>query len=82
MVGQELLEYLKQLSYRANAFGSTFTFLANTQNPTKMQKSYQAYAQAILCGATQTHIVDDHEEGRTYNRGGKIRVGGSYLRLL
>ena len=38
-----------------------------------MQKSCQTTAQATLCGWTQTHIVDDREEGRTYNKGfGKI----------
>ena len=35
----------------------------------KMQKSYQANAQATLGRWTQTRIVDDREEGRTYNRG-------------
>ncbi|MFN0081759.1 MAG: hypothetical protein ACKVOM_04510, partial [Ferruginibacter sp.] len=42
-----------------------------------------ANAQATLCGWTQTHIIDDHEEGRTYKRGfAKIRADGSYLRLF
>jgi len=34
-----------------------------------MQKSYQAHARATLFGWTQTHIVDDRGEGRTYNSG-------------
>ena len=56
---------------------------ADTLKPTLQNSLPCANAQATLCGATQTHIIDDHEEGRTYNRGfAKIRADGSYLQLL
>ncbi len=35
-----------------------------------------ANAQATLCGSTQTHIIDDRGEGRTYNMGFAASVAG------
>jgi len=44
-----------------------------------LQKSLScATAQETLCGATQTHIIDDREEGRTHNMGfAKMGADGS-----
>ena len=52
---------------------------ADTQKLT-LQKSLRcANARATLCGWTQTHIVDDREEGRTYNIGGGLPKYGRTL---
>ena len=57
--------------------------LQGTQKPTLQKSLPCANAQATLCGWTQTHIIDDRGEGRTYNRGfAKIRADGSYLQLF
>jgi len=42
---------------------------ADTQKPTLQKSLPCANAQATLCGWTQTHIIDDRGEGRTYNMG-------------
>ena len=56
---------------------------ADTQKLTLQKSLPCANAQATLCGWTQTHIIDDRGEGRTYNMGfAKIRADGSYLRLF
>jgi len=56
---------------------------AGTQKPTLQKSLPCANTRATLCGWTQTHIIDDREEGRTYNMGfAKIRADGSYLRLF
>ena len=56
---------------------------ADTQKLTLQKSLPCSYAQATLCGWTQTHIVDDRGEGRTYNRGfAKIRADRSYLQLF
>lgn len=63
-----------------------YTFARHTKPTHKSQPCkvcFFANAQATLCGWTQTHIIDDNEEGRTHNRGfAKIRADGSYLRLF
>ena len=41
---------------------------ADTQKPTLQKSLPCATALATLCGATQTHILADREEGRTYNK--------------
>ena len=52
---------------------------ANTQKPTLQKSLPCANTLATLCGATQTHNIDDRVEGRTYNRGfAKIRADGSF----
>jgi len=40
---------------------------ADTQKPTLQKSLPCANAQATLCGWTQTHIIYDRGEGRTYN---------------
>jgi hypothetical protein len=73
---RELKNYFKdsQAMYKltarnANAFGSTFAFLADTQSPTKMQKSYQANSQGTHPAALGTVFSLTHrDEGRTHNR--------------
>jgi hypothetical protein len=42
---------------------------ADTQKPTLQKSLPCANAQVTLCGWTQTHIIDDRGEGRTYNTG-------------
>ena len=51
---------------------------ADTQKPTLQKSLPCANAQATLCGWTQTHIIVDREEGRTYNMGiAKMQADGS-----
>ena len=56
---------------------------ADTQKPTLQKSLPCANTQAALCDWTQSHIVDNRGEGRTYNRGfAKIRADGSHLQLF
>ena len=62
--------------YVADKIGQTLTasapsqaHLQGTQKPTLQKSLSCANAQATLLGATHTHIVDDRDEGRTYNMG-------------
>ncbi|MBS1736268.1 MAG: hypothetical protein JSS98_06610 [Bacteroidetes bacterium] len=53
---------------------------ADTQKPTLQKSLPCANALATLCGWTQTHIIDDREEGRTYNMGiAKMQADGSLV---
>ncbi len=53
---------------------------ADTQKPTLQKSLPCANAQATLCGATQTHIVDDQgERANVQQVVCQIRVDGSYL---
>ena len=58
---------------RLSQFTKSCTFARHTVSwhtkPTLQKSLPCANAQATLCGWTQTYIVDDRGEGRTYNRG-------------
>jgi hypothetical protein len=48
-----------------------------------LQKSLPcANAQATLCGMTQAHIIDDHDEGRTHNRGFAAMLADEYILIF
>ena len=69
--------------FYANAFGSTFAFLADTQSPTKMQKSYQANAQGTHSAALDTVFnLTDQEEGRTHNMGFAAMLADEYILIF